>query len=608
MTLNDKMRPCSSIYSWGEHVEQEGSYEDQEMNEDLPSQVTTEDSRYTLYQEEIGYKAPKSHRELELYLAELSRDNEALTEEANLSNFNHTRVSIITAQEECGRPRKYERILGMGVDYPHSPVISYGQRESTQSPSPATNTNKVKERIGSISGIMSALSLPKLSRKNLFRSEPPTLSIVHTSYIASQEKLRLALNSQDPNAALEAWTPPVFRKYDAQAKVNVSGLLVGAEKNASQSTLGSKSTQRPIPPFHDPFITQPYTSSLSHTTCESSEVPRKYSGTSEFSQSTAEFFAIPPLAPFARQTIERRQSDPIYTMSATMSSTMSSSRPGPFDRHSNLSTTEIPYALVGNPKADHDYWYRQITEDDITFPRHTEVEDRDEPIFIRPGWFDGGLTQEELFRRNRDEEILRLSRLAPDESLPRKTSASSDTMIGRKVESPREPRPESRWSAYSDKQPNHSWRQPFLWGTKKKGSFDSHRSKESSIKTPKLAPSNKIKEAKFKIISSEFFRKAIPRRLSSESAISPRQSARNSSSNESVIPYIDPVAYAEPHPGDRISISRSGHRPTRFLKNAYDRLGNGKAKRVERRREELKGKIRKLTPTEPEPFVSGFWV
>ena len=40
-------------------------------DQELLSTVTTEDSRYTLYQEEIGYKSPKDHRELELYMAEI---------------------------------------------------------------------------------------------------------------------------------------------------------------------------------------------------------------------------------------------------------------------------------------------------------------------------------------------------------------------------------------------------------------------------------------------------------------------------------------------------------------------------------------------------------
>lgn len=45
-------------------------------DQELLSTVTTEDSRYTLYQEEIGYKSPRDHRELELYMAEILGERE----------------------------------------------------------------------------------------------------------------------------------------------------------------------------------------------------------------------------------------------------------------------------------------------------------------------------------------------------------------------------------------------------------------------------------------------------------------------------------------------------------------------------------------------------
>jgi len=57
---------------WGDENEgeNEGSF--------LDSSPRPDDSRYTLYREQIGYVAPQSHREMELYIASIHGNREVV--------------------------------------------------------------------------------------------------------------------------------------------------------------------------------------------------------------------------------------------------------------------------------------------------------------------------------------------------------------------------------------------------------------------------------------------------------------------------------------------------------------------------------------------------
>ena len=478
---------------------------------------------------------------------------------------------IDTISQGSRRLNKYEKVLGMGMEYPEFVQIARNQCTSMGTPLVELDSKFEKGKSKSLSNIMTSLTLPKLPKMGRPKKELPPLSIIHISHLASQERLRRALASSNQEAAIEAWTPGVFRRYDMHAMAWAETTKPLTSAQASQIALSLRKPSNESLPGPSSLRS----GQLSTQSGSSSQCNEMYTvtGTQSFTRSVTSFFSTSTNPPGQNQVYGHASSEPARSVSSFSVSYIRRHNSGP-----------LPYSLAGNPQDDHDYWFGQITENDISFPRHTELEDINNDgttaIFIRPGWLEVGMSQEDLYRKSRDEEILRISEYAVYEPANRRRWDSRTKSKQGAAICPEEVRPQSRWSDDSDSPPGNSWQ--LLWGARKKRSFESN-SANAGRKHP-FAQNNK--EKKFTLVAGDLFRRAKSRKKSAESGES-----RNS--NESMIPHIDPLTYHEPHPGNLVSHA---------IKDVYQRMGSTRSRRGEKKKEELKGQTR-LDPMDTDLWL-----
>lgn len=583
-------------------------------DQELLSTVTTEDSRYTLYQEEIGYKTPKDHREMELYMAEILGEREvsnrisycephprkassvsfvkgpecyssmlinylslkgSQNEEQQKPREQSNRSSETIEYKFTHRLKKHERVLGIGMEFPEPPSVEPRSPHTSTNPSRSSHTSRgiiasyippcsdeddtpsPPSRKSSLSHMISALSLSKISKMRK-KSIPQPITIEHVTYDASRANMRWIANSEDPEAAIQAWVPRVIRKYDAEYAYRQSEMSEAQYSPTKLSPQGSSN----------------YTHAQTTGTSSSSR-DAKGPELRIFARQRSAIDIRPPNPPFSRSVLQRHSSDQLQTE---------------FSSRKN-SSSSTSHTLQGNRRDDHRFWFRQITEDDITFPTHDGMEVSTNTVFTRPGWFKRGESKGDTYHKTQSVELRRISKLtdwlpsrqqksSSENGTPR-TSSSSDSNIREQRQRGSDARSESRWSAYSEGEPRHSWSLPSLWGSKKRNSFEGGGRKMVAT----LSQSEALqKPTKPKSTGGVVLKRSRVCKASSETGLP------TSRSNTESIPHVGPVTYIEPHPGERIA-TPPAPRLRRVLKHQYvSKLQEEKkeGKKEGKRREEFK--------------------
>lgn len=529
-------------------------------------------------------------------------------------------------------PKKHERVLGIGMEYPDSPAHPYippNTREIVASyiasvpidkddtPPPVVNKAS-KGKSKAIVNKISSWSLSKIPQKHK-KTEQRPMQIEHVTYNASREYIRYIATTEDPEAEIRAYLPPVFKKYDAENSNREREIYEAQYSRLDLSEISSRSSHATSSRYVSPHATNSrYVSpSSSSRGSAGSGHGHQLMSSQEFTSSIGEFIPVDPGLPVAKSNLQRPSSDPIQDRVSPQEAQVPRRNTGGSD----------PQVLVGNPRDDHAIWFKTITEGDISCPTHEEMKEvLKDAVFVRPGWYIRG-TQPgpNDYRRARDEEIRQIADSIVDDDMSiggsgigsaksgsrkQSTSGSSDQATAKLSTLHSEVRPESRWSAYSDEdQPSHSWRQPLLWGTsKKKGTYptESRRNSQATDSNPSLLESSHSTPSKFKLFGTNLLNRSRSRGMTSESNVSLMGGA--GSSNESIMPLIDLTTYSEPHPGNRVASP-----PTliarKVLKDAYmNKSPKAKEEKTgELRREELKKQIRKTDPTSVVG-ESQFWI
>lgn len=465
--------------------------------------------------------------------------------------YEQSKRSSEAKQEFVRRLKKHERVLGIGMEFPEPPPAETRSLHTSTNPSRSSHTSrKINDSYippcsgeddlplppsskSSLSHIISALPLPKLPKMRK-KSVPRPITIEHVTYNASRANMRWIANSEDPEATIQAYMPRVLRKYDAEYAYRQSEMSETQYSPTQRSSQGSSN----------------YAAQTTGTSSSSwiAKEPRN------FVRQRSALDIRPPNPSFTKSVLQRHSSDQLQTG---------------FSSRKN-SSSSAAYTLQGNRRDDHDFWYRQITEDDITFPIHDEMEVSPYMVFIRPGWFKRRGSKEDTYHKTRNEELHRISKLTDwlpsrqqktsvSENVSPRTSNSIDNNIRKLRQCESDLRPESRWSAYSEGKPRHSWSLPSLWGSKKRNPSEGSGRKTAATMDQSEVPH---KSTKLKLMGSAVLRRTRARKTPSETNLPTDRSSAES------MPHIDPVTYIEPHPGERIA-SPSTPRLRRVLKHEY---------------------------------------
>ena len=506
-------------------------------------------------------------------------------EEQEKSREQSNRSSRSIKQESVRRFKKHERVLGIGMEFPEPP--SAGPRSPHTSTGPFRSSHTSRKIIDSyippcsdeddiplppsskstFSHMISALSLPKIPKMRKKSATRP-MTIEHVTYNASRANMRWIANSEDPEAAIQAFLPRVIRKYDAGYAYRQSEMSETQYSSTRGSSQGSSN-------YTNAQITG--TSSSSRDT-KGSEVPRNFAR-----QRSA--IDIRPNPPFSRSVLQRHSLDQLQT--------------GYSSRKNSASSTS--HTLQGNRRDDHNFWFRQITEDDITFPTHDEMEVSPNTMFTRPGWFKRRGSKDTYCKLRRTSKLTdwlpsRQQKQSSSESGTPRTSSSSDSNSRKQRQRGSDARPESRWSAYSEGGPRHSWGLPFLWGSKKRYSCEGGGRETAATMGKSETPQ---KPTKLKFMGSAVLKRTRVRKASTETNLPTDRSSTES------MPHIDPTTYTEPHPGERI-VSPPAPRLRRVLKHKY--VSKLREERKERKsREDFKRQIKRMEPT-TDYEESGIWI
>jgi len=528
-----------------------------------------------------------------------------------------------------GLTRKQQQILGIGMKYPEPPP---GIRRSPHTSIEAYHSSLVSTA-SNISGVHSGYSvwskaLKASATKSKGKSESPTDKkspfrfssflkkdpkpvkqkprlggrlIEHVTHNNMKEVNNYIADSEDQGAALKEYMPPILKRYNAEIAnrkseeylARCTALDPYADKYAEY--LASRSGSASI--------------SSSNRSTESVARPLHYLRPTQSSYSIGEFVPIAPNPPFARGIMHRHSAD---TLHAPPSRAISRAQPP------RRNTSTVASQVLGeNPDNDNQFWFNTITENDISFPTHRamgEILPNSNAVFIRPGWLAAERAQPGPgdYRLARDLEIRQIAEGMPDDSTPRRmcsnisqknrNSDGSDRSNGKQPVRASDPRPESRWSAYSDEEPQqsgHSWRQPLSWGTtKKKGLYHTYESRDSNeamvLNTTLSEAPPATTTSKFKLFGSNFLNKAsTPKAGNSASAPNLTSKTSQGNSTESILGRIDPATYQDPHPGTRVTYSPPPMKARKVLKDAYVSINPAKReeRRGRRRRDELKQQI-----------------
>ena len=549
--------------------------------------------------------------------------------------------------------RKQQQILGIGMKYPEPPP---GIHRSPHTSTEAYHASLVSTA-SHISGVSSAPSFSTIGPKTLttrskgkpelptdkkpsfkfpsFPKDPkpvkqkPRLGgrlIEHVTHNNMKEVNNYIADSNDQQATLKEYLPPILKRYGAEI--------------ANQKSEEYLAHCIALDPYADKYAeylasrSGSASNSSSNRSSESVARPFYPLRSAQSSYSIGEFVPVAPNPPFAKEIMHRHSADTLHAPSSR-----AASRAQPPRRNTSTVASQV---LGKNQDDDSQFWFNTITENDISFPTHRamrEVLPNSNAVFIRPGWLAAEKTQPSLdeYRQARDLEIRQIAEGMPDEALPlnrtprrkssnisptHRNSDASDRSNGRQPVHTSDPRPESRWSAYSDEEPQqsgHSWRQPLSWGTtKKKGLYHTYECRDSneaivSNTTLSKAPST-TSSSKFKLFGSNFLKKASKSKTGNSDSASASASASNlspktgqGSSTESILGRIDPATYEDPHPGTRVMYTPPPMKARKVLKDAY--VGINPAKREERReqrrRDELKQQISLPVKTTSD---SDFWV
>ena len=530
--------------------------------------------------------------------------------------------------------RKQQQILGIGVKYPEPPpgirrsphtsteayhvsgVPSGYSVSTTGSKAPSILTTKSKGKPECARQTKSELPMgkkttfkfPSFSRDPKPVKQKPKLGgrlIEHVTHNNMKEGNSYIEDSSDQQAALKECMPPILRRYDAEIANRRS------EEYLAQCTA--------LDPYADKYAeylasrSGSASNSSSNRSTESVVRPLYPLRSAQSSYSIGEFVPIAPNPPFAKGIMHRHSADTLAPSRAT-------SRAQPSRRNTSTVASQV---LGENSDDDNRFWFNTITENDISFPTHRvvrEVLPNSNAAFIRPGWLNAERAQSgpDVYRRARDLEIRQIAEGIPGEPLPtnrapgRKSSNISPThrnsdTSGRSNEKQSvrisDPRPESRWSAYSDEehqQSGHSWRQPLSWGTtKKKGLHHTYETRDSNE-----AMVSNTTSSKFKLFGSNFLKRASKSKAGHSDSVS---TSGQGSSVESILGRIDLATYEDPHPGTRVIYTPPPMKARKVLKDAYVSINPVKReeRRDQRRRDELKQQI---SPPMETTSKSDFWV
>ncbi|KAF8456218.1 hypothetical protein BGX38DRAFT_1139947 [Terfezia claveryi] len=637
--------------------------EDEEDDEESlkGSSPRSEVSRYTIYKEQIGYVSPRDHREMELHLARVQGGREVVgrtdhfigpaskaktgsivpaNRQSSQKNPNMDSIAesqhLVYGQSRRNRSndtvtqgrrdeepapastspltRKQQQILGIGVKYPEPPP---GIRRSPHTSTEAYQASPVSTA-SYISGVSSGYGAPSVStarsktpstltikqpeppkdKKSNFKfpsfsKEPkpvkqkPRLGgrlIEHVTHNVMKELNNYIAVSSDKQAVHEEHMPRIMRRYGAEIAIQRSEEYLasrsGSASNSSSNRSSESATRTPHP----------------------------------LRAAQSSYSIGGPNPPFAKGIMHRHSADTLHTPSSK-----ATSRAQPPKRNTSTVASQV---LSENPDNDNRFWFNTITENDISFPTHRamrEVLPNSNAAFIRPGWLAAERTQPgpDEYIRAQDLEIHQITEGIPEGSLsinraPRKKSSNisqthrnSDTSNGMQSVRTSDPRSESRWSAYSDEEPQksgHSWRQPLSWGTtRKKGLYHTYESRGSneamvSNTTSPEVPSTTT-ASKFKLFGSNFSKKASKSKVGSSNYVSASSdlSARTGqvSSTESILGRIDPETYEDPHPGSLVMFGPSPLEAAKVLQDPYVSTNPAKKEggEYQRRLEELERRL-----------------
>ncbi|KAI5786425.1 hypothetical protein DFH27DRAFT_603676 [Peziza echinospora] len=605
-----------------EDAEEEDFEEEEEENE--AGWTTRAGRRFTLYKEEIGYNRPKDHHELDEYMRSITGAREVINRVTTFMPGHYTLknstefvesslaaplVTLPPPPRPLGVP-KHVDVLGMGMEYPRSQPRFKPEISKEKTSMAAVDHDKLSNK--SSSGFKSKIFKRFWRQKGeepIPEVEPlPELNIVHTSHLESQDALRNALDHPNPRAGLEEWKPRYFEKHDAERRalaqeqgLSIIGFVESPTHSLEFNVLSKSARSKPLV-WHQPGelmpgeIRHPIPVSRPHVepSQSSSEVGTDsgHEATDSGRNSISTGVEVPcrldnnPFPVYSQSTNNLVTSESNSCHQPQRPQSCSKLRKCWNNSPSSLFSARKA-SVFSARKASVDHQNGQIhdtpasREDIFQSPQEFDDDSEEEnppPIFIRPGWYQRGWTQEELFEETRRVEIERIAKYGTPyknsgkiKARPKKSSPSNSARMSSEHR-------EHFWGSRRTSDQSDDEHTKF-------SSFPSRWSGESREKD-RWSPVSHL--GRLAGNASGFFSRVLPGNRATRSE-SPGSSTITVGMN-----YYQDYRSPAGRPTATHRHTYPVYNAKKALKNAYEKLpigAVGKQKRAQRRREKLEEKI-----------------